>query len=203
MAETVFGVAIEFLDKLGLYDVLLPFLLVFTIVFAILDKTKVLGTETINGEVMPRRNLNAMVAFVLGFLVVASANLVATINEAAANIVLLLFLAISFLMLLGSFTNPEDMKNGIFLKDKSFFKVVFMIIMFLGVCLIFLNALKSSDADVCPDETPCSWLEIVFDFITNNYDSAFVGSVILLLVLGGLVVYITKEPKSDSGDDSS
>jgi len=202
MAESVFGSAIEFLDKLGLYDVLLPFLLVFTIVFAILDKTKVLGTDTINGEIFPRRNLNAMVAFVLGFLVVASANLVATINEAAANIVLLLFLIISFLMLLGSLTNPEDMKHGIFLKDKSVFKIIFMIIIFIGVSLIFLNALKSSNADICPDQTPCTWIEIVWDFLSNQYDSAFVSSIILLLVLGGLIVYITKETKEGGGDDS-
>ena len=32
---------IDFLGKLGVYDVILPFLLIFTIVFAILEKTKI------------------------------------------------------------------------------------------------------------------------------------------------------------------
>ncbi len=43
MAETVFRSAISFLNDIGLYDVVLPFLLVFTLVFAILEKTKLLG----------------------------------------------------------------------------------------------------------------------------------------------------------------
>ena len=45
MSMSVFGEAIQFLAKLGIYDVVLPFLLVFTIVFAIMEKTKLLGTE--------------------------------------------------------------------------------------------------------------------------------------------------------------
>ena len=43
--SSVFANAIQFLDRLGVYDVLLPFILVFAIVFAILERTKVLGTE--------------------------------------------------------------------------------------------------------------------------------------------------------------
>ena len=43
--ESVFRTAIGFLDKLGVYDIILPFLLVFTLVFAILEKTKILGLE--------------------------------------------------------------------------------------------------------------------------------------------------------------
>ena len=47
---TPFREVIEFFDSIGLFDVVLPFLLVFTIVFAILEKTKVLGTEDIEGK---------------------------------------------------------------------------------------------------------------------------------------------------------
>ena len=42
--QSVFRGIIEFFEKIGIYDVVLPFLLVFTIVFAILEKTKVFGT---------------------------------------------------------------------------------------------------------------------------------------------------------------
>ena len=38
--------AIAFMDKLGVYDVVLPFLLVFTLIYAFLEKTKVFGVET-------------------------------------------------------------------------------------------------------------------------------------------------------------
>ena len=63
-ASTLRGVLGFFVD-IGIYDVVLPFLLVFTIVFAIFDKTKVLGTEVIDGHKYPKKNLNAIVAFVI------------------------------------------------------------------------------------------------------------------------------------------
>ncbi|MEK6820694.1 MAG: hypothetical protein AABX71_03205 [Nanoarchaeota archaeon] len=42
---------------------ILPFLLVFTLIFAILDKTKILGDE--------KRQVNAIVAFVIGLILIA------------------------------------------------------------------------------------------------------------------------------------
>src|SRR4030042_4452892 len=98
-----FRTTLEFFEKLGIYDVILPFLLVFTIVFAIFEKTKLFGTDDIDGKKYTRKNLNSMVAFVSAFLVVASTKLVAIINETVANAVLLLILSICFLLLAGSF----------------------------------------------------------------------------------------------------
>ena len=62
---------IEFLDKIGVYDVILPFLLVFTAVFSILEKTRILGMETIDGKEYTRKNQNSMLAFVMAFFFVA------------------------------------------------------------------------------------------------------------------------------------
>jgi len=89
MAEvSTFRSVIEFFGDIGIYDVILPFLLIFTIVFAILEKTRIFGTEKIEGEEVTKKNINAMVAFVVGFLVVASTRLVSIINETMANMVL-------------------------------------------------------------------------------------------------------------------
>src|SRR3990167_803990 len=107
MAEGFRGV-ISLLDRIGVYDIVLPFLLVFTIMFAILEKTKILGLEKIEGEMMPKKNLNAMVALIVAFLVVASTRLVAVINEVMANIILLLILAICFLLLVGVFHSDKE-----------------------------------------------------------------------------------------------
>ena len=105
--ESVFRSVLSFFTDIGIYDVILPFLLVFTIVFAILEKTKVLGTEEIEGKKYTKKNLNSMVAFVMAFLVVASAQLVRIINETMANIVLLLLISVSFLLLIGSFYRED------------------------------------------------------------------------------------------------
>ena len=128
---STFRDAIIFFDKLGIYDVVLPFLLVFAVVFAILDKTKILGTEKIDGVDYSRKNINAMVAFVIAFFVVASTKLVETINRALANTVLLLLLIVMFLMLVGAFfKNDED----VFLEGG--WRYTFMVIVFISIILI-------------------------------------------------------------------
>jgi small-conductance mechanosensitive channel len=171
--KTVFRGIIEFLQQIGIYDVILPFLLVFTIVFAILEKTKVLGTEKIEGKEYTKKNINAMVAFVVSFLVIASTKLVAVINEATANIVLLLFLAVFFLLLVGSFFKEGE---DVFLQGR--WRTFFMFIMFLGIVLIFLQAL--------------GWLTSFWDFLTQHWETQWVGTLILLVVIILFILYITK-----------
>jgi drug/metabolite transporter (DMT)-like permease len=190
MAESLLVGAVNFLDKLGVYDVALPFLLVFVITFAILDKTKVFGTEKIKGEDEPKRNLNAMAAFVIAFLVVASTNLVAAISTAMANMVMLLVLSVSFLLLVGSFTNPEEMKKGIFLKENKW-RYFFMIVVFIVIVFIFLDALKAENSDYCSGT--CSWLEISWNFMDEHWDNSAIGAIILLAIIGLFIWFITKK----------
>jgi len=60
--------SIIFLESIGFLNVILPFIFVFVIVFGMLERTKVFGLE--GGKT--RKNLNAMAAFVIGFLFIAS-----------------------------------------------------------------------------------------------------------------------------------
>ncbi|MBW3003077.1 hypothetical protein KY337_00815 [Candidatus Woesearchaeota archaeon] len=171
--ESVFRGIIEFFAKVGVYDVVLPFLLVFTIVFAILEKTKIFGTEKVGDDVYTKKNLNAMVAFVVGFLVVASTRLVAIVNNAMANIAILLIVIVCFLMLIGTFYSE---KEEVTLTGT--WKTVFMVIMALGVLLVFLNAL--------------GWLSPFFNYIRRYWHTNFVGAILLLLLIIVFMVWITK-----------
>ncbi len=190
MAETsAFAEAIQFLDKLGIYDVVLPFLLVFTVVFAILEKSKMFGTDTIEGVEYSKKNLNSLFSFVTAFLVIASTQIVAAINEAIANMVLVLLLAICFLLLAGTFhTGKEEFKL------EGFYKGAFLIIMFVSIVFIFLHAIKTSDG------TP--WLVVGWNFVMENYDSGAVGALILTLSLIGLMLWISKSPSTDDNKKS-
>lgn len=176
---------IEFFGEIGLYDVVLPFLLVFTIVFAIFEKTRILGTEEIDGKPYPRKNLNAMSAFVIAFFVIASSELVEIIAEVSSNVVVLLMASVLFLLLVGSFFKEE--KEGFWLKQKGW-QVFFMIIMFIGIVLIFLNAL--------------GWLDDFWGFLSQGSGGNAVGSIILIIIIVLFMIYIVKEPeggKSSSG----
>ena len=173
--ESVFRGVIEFFDKIGIYDVVLPFLLTFTIVFAILEKTKVLGTDSIEGKSYSKKNLNAIVAFVSAFFVVASTKLVKVINEALASSVLLLLLVVLFLLLVGTFFKEGE---GVFLEGK--WRLLFMSMMFIGIILIFLNALD--------------WLEPFWDFLKGHWETQWVASLILLVFVVLFMYYITRGP---------
>jgi len=98
MAVSAFRGALEFMDRLGIFDTVLPFLLVFTLIFAFLEKTKIFGTEEYRSEIdgkqlrISRKNLNSMAAFTIAFFVVASTQLVALISELTSKVVLLIIL---------------------------------------------------------------------------------------------------------------
>ena len=175
---------VGFFDKIGLFDVVLPFLLVFTIVFAILEKTKVLGTEEIEGKKYTKKNLNAMAAFVISFLVIASSQLVEIITRVSANAVVVLFLSVLFLLLVGSFYKEGE---PIYLQGG--WKVVFMIIVFISIIGIFLDAIKTSDGR--------TWLERLGDFTESGSDE-LVGSILLLALIVLSIVYAVKEPSKEA-----
>ncbi|MFH1850627.1 MAG: hypothetical protein ABH879_10710 [archaeon] len=185
MAEetSTFRAVIEFLDKLGIYDVVLPFLLVFTVVFAVLEKSRVFGTEEVDGKPWPKKNLNAMTAFVIAFLVVLSSRLVATINQAMANVVILLMVSISFLVLIGSFYREGE---DVFLKEGAW-RTTFMILMALAVALIFLWAIPASNGQ--------PWLEWFWtNWLTARWGTGWLGSIILVIVVIIFMAFIVKGP---------
>ena len=180
---TPFRQVIEFFQSIGLYDVVLPFLLVFTIVFAILEKTKVLGTEDIEGKKYTKKNLNAITSFVIAFLVIAAKELVQIINETVAKSVIVLFFSVLFLLLVGTFHKEGE---PIYLQGG--WKVAFMIIVFLSIVGIFLDTIKTSDGR--------TWLQRLGDFAGSGSDE-LAGSVLLLTLVVLFIVYVVKEPSKE------
>jgi len=98
------------LQEIGVADIILPFLLVFTIVFAILQKIKILGVDEAG---KPRKNFNAVIALVMGLAVVIPhvvgaypsdrSDIVNIINSALPNISLILVAVIMMLLIIGVF----------------------------------------------------------------------------------------------------
>ncbi len=176
MADTTLRGVFDFLGQVGLFDVVLPFMLVFTIVFAILEKTRVFGTEEIEGKKYPKKNLDAIAAFVISFLVVASKELVGIINEVVANTFILLLLSILFLLLVGSFFKEDE--KPVYLQGG--WNVLFMIIMFVGIVLIFLYSL--------------GWLEDTWDYLGGAGQGEGIGAIILIVIIVLFMVFIVREP---------
>ena len=164
------------LERWGLTDVLLPFLLIFVIVYAVLQKTKILG-ET-------KKNLNVVVAVIVGLLVViphvtgrfpANADPVEIINEALPQVSIVL-VAIIFLLLM----------IGVFGQDY----------VFLGVTMPGWITLVSLIIIVLIFGGAAGWWDSGFGTTLENFfGTEGVAIFIMLLVFGIIIAWITSDSK--------
>src|SRR3989338_3003582 len=102
MAQTDFGTLIAELQSLEVYDYFLPF----SIIFAILEKTKIFGDKT---------NINVVVSLVIGLLLIVQQPIVAIINSflpKASLIIIIILIALIVISLIGG--NPTKLSGSVF-----------------------------------------------------------------------------------------
>ena len=129
------------------------------------------------------KNLNTMVAFVMGWLTVAATNVVGVINESLPNVVLLLVVSISFLLLIGAFMKTGELDFAS--KHENWYKG-FVIALFVGIVLIFLGAIRDSKGK--------SFLTIVYDYIINNFGGTVFTSIVIVIIIVVVIIVITRSP---------
>lgn len=159
------------LESFGVTDVLLPFLLVFTIMFAILQKTKILGTE--------KKNFNVVIALVVALAVIIphvtgnypnNFDVVNIINAILPQIALIAVLLIMILILIGVFAPAY---SGV--------------IAAVGAILVLLLFLGTTN-----------WI-YGLDWLYDFFGEEFVSVGLIVLVFGIIIWFITSEPKSQAG----
>ena len=168
-----FPETIAMLESYGLVDVLLPFLLIFTIAFAVLQKSSILGDN--------RRPYNKVVAFVIALASIiphvlnqypAGADPIEIINRAIPNVGLVMVAGMMVLLLI-----------GVFGKDVSFIGTeaagFIVIAAFLVVAYIFTTSTGMAGLP--------RWLAWLDDPETQSL-------ILTLLIFGIVIFFITKEP---------
>lgn len=95
-----FRAIINKLVDIGFYNVFLPFILVYVIVFAILEKSGIFKKSN-NEDSGQTKNVNSVIAFVFALFVVASIQTVIYIQSLIINIVLFIVFILCVLILLG------------------------------------------------------------------------------------------------------
>jgi len=145
---------VDIMNSWGLRDVMLPFLMVFVIFFAILAKTRILGED--------KKKWNLVVALVIALLVViphvmdrypANFDPVDIMNEALPNISIIIVAAIGALLIMGAFggqvtTKPAHLTGGVILLGA----VIYTIFVYpslspllLGIAIIFVITIAFSN----------------------------------------------------------
>ena len=155
----------------GLTDVMLPFLLIFTVMFAILQKTKVLGEG--------KKNYNVVVALVFALLVViphvtnsypAGTDIVDMLNKALPSVSVVIIAIIMMLLLIGIFGGEAQWKGPV--------AGWVAIICFIIILVIFGSAAGW-------------WLD--WSWFTQWFGEDTIALIIILLVFGIIIAFITSD----------
>lgn len=166
------------LEEWGITDVMLPFLLIFVIVYAVLQKTKILGEG--------RKNLNAAVAIVVGLLVVIphvtgrfppNMDPVEIINKSLPQVSIFLVAIVFLLIMLGVFGQDFVMLGVSMPGWITFFSILIIVLIFGGAAGWWSDGFGQ-------------WLEELFG-------KEIIAIALMVLVFGVIIAWITSEPKEE------
>ncbi len=177
--------AVRYLDQIGVTDIIIPFIIIFTVVFVALQKAHVFGKEN-----KDTRRYSLIVALALSLGVVIShvtrnytwtrgVDAVAVINAAIPRVSVVLIAILFFLIMIGVLGyEPEE--------GKSNFGGLVTILALLTVGYIFMVS-----AGFFPRGPSSIWYTLGPDTV---------ALIVVLLVFGAIVYYITAEP--NKGDNA-
>lgn len=161
------------LEQMGVFNIIVPFLLVFAILFAILDKSKILGE---------RKNISVVVALAISLMVIVVTPVVEIMQKAIPGVSLVIVAVLMFLILVGLLGGSTKWGGG------SLGGWV-AIISFIVVVYIFGHAAGWWQA---------GWLESTLGISLNDQT---VATVIVLLVFGIIVWFITRDDNKEKKSD--
>jgi len=165
-------------QDMGIFDIVLPFLLIFAIIFAILEKSKIFGT---NAEGGAKSNINLIVSLVIGLIVVVQTDIVNKINTYLPKMALVYVIAIGLLIFFGLMSTSK--KNVVL---PTYFAVV------LGAIGV-IWALASGTGFGWPD-----WLRLTTDTARQTIIWIGVAIIVIWIVYGGS----RNKPSKPSGGKS-
>jgi hypothetical protein len=167
------------IDSWGLTDVLLPFLLIFTIIFAVLQKTKILGDE--------KKNFNSVIALVMALTVVIphvtgkyplNYDPVNIINGFLPGVSLLVVAIIMLFVLIGLWGGEAKWIGG---------SPSAMIAILAAVAILWIFGAAA--------DWWTGW-----NWFTDFFGEDAVALIVIILVFGIIIWFITKSDKQTAGE---
>ena len=92
------------LEAVGFYQVLLPFILIFTIIFAVLQKVKLFGPSS--------KNINVVIAILIAFFTIRAGAVIVLINQFLPKVSAIVLVIMMLLLVLGIFGINGDSWTG-------------------------------------------------------------------------------------------
>ncbi len=163
MVETILSSAI-------FSNIILPFLLVFTLLFAILEKTKILGDG--------KKQINAITSLVIGLIVISYSYAVGVISKLMPFLAVSAVVILVFMILMGFVTGSGELKPGL--------KITFGILVGLGLIIAVLWATGT--------------LGYVYsNLFTGSSAGSIWTNVLFIALIGGAIALVLSTSKGGGG----
>lgn len=156
------------IEEFGFYEVFLPFLLVFILTYAILERIQLFGPKS--------SRINWVIGLVLGILLVRQGDLVTFINLYLPHVSTVIVVFLGFLLLLGLFGfGSSQMRGGIM--------ILFVLLSLGGGIWALTNASEQGDFEI----------PLIGESISEEDAGALVVIGAFLLIVGIAVGYKPKK----------
>lgn len=90
---------LDAMEDLGFFEIILPFILIFTLVFAVLQKTMLFGKES--------KKYNMVIALVIALLFLTASKLIEAVNKMLPVVAIILVAVLGLFMIMGFFGMKE------------------------------------------------------------------------------------------------
>lgn len=153
-------------------ETILPFLLVFTVVFAILQKSKILGED--------KKQVDALVALVVGIILISFGQATGIILQMTVFLAVGLVILLVLMLLLGSFA-----KEGDFFKDVLTKPVRIILIVLVSIAVIAAAVYTTG------------FWQYLYDWVYIGTESTTFLNVLFVVIIAAAVVAVILGSKKD------
>ncbi|MBN1645083.1 hypothetical protein JW851_03525 [Candidatus Woesearchaeota archaeon] len=133
-----------YLENLGLLNVVIPFIIIFIVLYALLNRVKLFKDNRVN----------VTLATLVSFIAIAAADVVTNVNLFSYYLVVLIFVIIAVLMLIALLGGKLDLMSG---KKKTYFSWFVAV----GLCLAVIYALYLSGIKIDLGPVSYNWLRSI------------------------------------------
>jgi hypothetical protein len=187
-----YDIFITLLNNLGFFNVILPFLLVYAVMYGILSKYKILGDPFAEGDKgRVTRSLLSIVSASTGFFIVGSANVVLSLRTLIPYLVLFLLTVFFLILAISPFLQREEKSGEIQIGNRTrMILLTFAIIIFTLIVIFTLGLFNYVASAASASSSVLSSLE------------PFIETIIILAIMFGIAYWAIKPSKGQGSGPS-
>jgi len=183
---------ITLLNNLGFFNVILPFLLVYAVMYGILSNSKILGDPFAEGDKgKVTRSLISLVSAATGFFIVGSANVVLSLRTLIPYIVLFLLTVFFLILAISPFLQRQEKSGEIQLGNRARIILLTSAIIIFTLIVIFILGLYNYINSAITSAATSS----VFASL-----QPFIETIAILAIMFGIAYWAVRPEKSQKSE---